>query len=120
MFPAASPDAFIVGLWRARRLLICPGMKLRWPARAKEMLTHALAHQAFLDFDHPDIDRVLIANAVVVREEGHWRIESGAETAEELELRADREAGICDCGSVLSNRETRYQCRSCGREYKLA
>ncbi len=92
--------------------------RFRFP-RAKKFLNQVLAHQAFLDFDHPDVDRVLIAGAIAAREEGHWRIESGAETDEELELRARRLEGICDCGSVLSNREARYQCRACAREYTL-
>ncbi|MCP4007446.1 MAG: hypothetical protein GY725_24975 [bacterium] len=93
-------------------------MKFRWlTRRTKDLVTQSLAHQAFLDFDHPDVNRFLVAGAIVVNDEGHCRIESGAESDEELERIARRYEGTCDCGSVLSNREERYHCRACNREY---
>ncbi len=87
--------------------------------KTKKFITETMAHQAFMDFDHPDIDRVLIAGAVVTRDQGHWSIESGAETDEDLAQMAQRILGHCDCGAPLSNRDTRFECRSCGREYRI-
>ena len=66
----------------------------------------------------PEIERLLVAGAVVVREGEHFRIESGDDAWAELEARAKRLEGLCDCGAVLSARGARAHCRSCGREYR--
>jgi hypothetical protein len=66
----------------------------------------------------PEIERLLVAGAVVVREGEHFRIESGEDAWAELEARAKRLEGLCDCGAVLSARGARAHCRSCGREYR--
>jgi len=53
----------------------------------------------------------------VVRDGEHFRIESGDESWSELEARARRLQGLCDCGAMLSVNGARAHCRSCGREY---
>ncbi len=65
-----------------------------------------------------EIERLLVAGAVVVREGEHFRIESGEDSWSELEARAKHLEGLCDCGAVLSARGARAHCRSCGREYR--
>lgn len=66
----------------------------------------------------PEIERLLVAGAVVVREGEHFRIESGEDAWSELEAHAKRLEGLCDCGALLSARGARAHCRSCGREYR--
>ena len=86
-------------------------MKLRWLSRrAREIVTDTLDAEM-------DVDRLLVAGAVVVREGEHFRIESGDDSWNELEARARRLSGLCDCGAVLSVKHNRAHCRSCGREY---
>jgi hypothetical protein len=88
-------------------------MKFRWLSRrAREIVTEGLIHDSEMD-----VDRLLVAGAVVVRDGEHFRIESGDESWTELEARAKRLSGLCDCGAVLSVKHTRAHCRSCGREY---
>ena len=86
-------------------------MKLRWLSRrAREIVTDTLDAEM-------DVDRLLVAGAVVVRDGEHFRIESGDDSWNELEARARRLSGLCDCGAVLSVKHNRAHCRSCGREY---
>ncbi|HTO08642.1 MAG TPA: hypothetical protein VMR86_16455 [Myxococcota bacterium] len=88
-------------------------MKFRWlTRRAREIVTESLLHEGEMD-----VDRLLVAGAVVVRDGEHFRIESGDESWTELEASARRLSGLCDCGAVLSVKHTRAHCRSCGREY---
>ena len=88
-------------------------MRFRWlTRRARQIVTESL-----LTDTETDIDRLLVAGAVVVRDGEHFRIESGDESWGELEARAKRLSGLCDCGAVLSVKNTRAHCRSCGREY---
>ena len=88
-------------------------MKFRWLSRrAREIVTDALLHDA----EH-DVDRLLVAGAVVVRDGEHFRIESGDDSWTDLEARAKRLQGLCDCGAVLSVHNQRAHCRACGREY---
>jgi hypothetical protein len=88
-------------------------MKFRWLSRrAREIVTESLLTEAEMD-----VDRLLVAGAVVVRDGEHFRIESGDESWTELEARARRLSGLCDCGAVLSVKHPRAHCRSCGREY---
>ena len=65
-----------------------------------------------------DIERVLVSGAVVHRDGDHYRIESGGDEWSDLQSAADRAAGRCDCGKVLSRRGDRWQCRTCGRQYR--
>jgi hypothetical protein len=88
-------------------------MKFRWLSRrAREIVTEGLLDEAGVD-----VDRLLVAGAVVVRDGEHFRIESGDDSWSELEARARRLSGLCDCGAVLSVKHNRAHCRSCGREY---
>jgi hypothetical protein len=94
-------------------LLTSARMKLRWlTRRARQIVTESL-----LTDTETDLDRLLVAGAVVVRDGEHFRIESGDESWSELEAHAKRLSGLCDCGAVLSVKNTRAHCRSCGREY---
>ena len=96
-------------------MLSPPAVKFQWLSRrAREIVLDPLAQEA-----EPELERLLIAGAVVVREGEHYRIESGEESFRELEARARRlDKGFCDCGALLSSHGTRAQCRSCGREYR--
>jgi len=88
-------------------------MKFRWLSRrAREIVSQTLLQDA-----DTDLDRLLVAGAVVVRDGEHFRIESGDESAAELEAHARRLQGLCDCGAVLSVKGSRAHCRACGREY---
>jgi hypothetical protein len=86
-------------------------MRFRWFAEQ----TRSLVLDAALP--EPEVERVLVAGAVVVREGEHFRIESGDDSWHELEARAKRLEGLCDCGAVLSAHGSRAHCRSCGRDY---
>lgn len=95
-------------------MLTVPTVKFQWLSqRAREIVTETLAQEA-----EPELDRLLVAGAVVVREGEHYRIESGEDVWSELEARARRLEGLCDCGSLLSLHGARAHCRSCGREYR--
>ncbi|MFI5317472.1 MAG: hypothetical protein ACHQ6T_17360 [Myxococcota bacterium] len=88
-------------------------MKFRWLSRrARQIVTETL-----LQDTETDLDRQLVAGAVVVRDGEHFRIESGDESWSELEAHARRLQGLCDCGAVLSLKGPRAHCRSCAREY---
>jgi hypothetical protein len=90
-----------------------PAMKLRWLSRrAREILAEATLHEP-----EAEIDRMLVAGAVVVRDGEHFRIESGDDSWTDLEARARRLQGLCDCGAILSVHAQRAHCRACGREY---
>ena len=67
--------------------------------------------------DEPEVERLLVAGAVVQRQGEHYRILSGADEWTDLEALALRHDGLCDCGAVLSARGERLVCRACGREY---
>jgi len=88
-------------------------VKFQWLSRrAREIVSDAIAQ----DGEH-ELERLLVAGAVVVREGEHYRIESGEELFCELEARARRLEGLCECGALLSSHGSRAHCRSCGREY---
>lgn len=88
-------------------------MKFRWLSRrARQIVTETLLQEA-----DGEVDRLLVAGAVVVRDGEHFRIESGDDSWTELEAHARRLQGLCDCGAVLSVKANRAHCRSCGREY---
>ena len=94
-------------------MLSFPAVKFQWLSRrAREIVSNTQLHEA-----EPELDRLLVAGAVVVREGEHYRIESGEDAWGELEARARRLEGLCDCGALLSSRGARAHCRSCGREY---
>ena len=89
-------------------------MKFQWLSRrAREIVLQTFPQEA-----EPELERLLVAGAVVVREGEHYRIESGEDVWSELEARARRLEGLCDCGSLLSSNGTRAHCRSCGRDYR--
>ncbi len=77
--------------------------------------------QQTLMTDDPEVDRTLVAGAVVAREgdANHYKIQTGEESPDDLARAALREEGLCDCGSVLSTRGDRARCRNCGREFDL-
>jgi len=56
--------------------------------------------------DACEVERMMVGDAVVVREGNHYRIESGSDNPEEPEV-------SCDCGEPLSS----GRCRVCGRRY---
>jgi hypothetical protein len=88
-------------------------VNLRWLRnRALEIVNDTLDTTG-----EPEVERLLVAGAVVVRDGEHFRIESGDDTWSELEARARRLEGLCDCGALLSCKGARAHCRSCGREY---
>jgi hypothetical protein len=98
----------------AWRLLSHGGVKFQWlTSRARSIVSETLEHDA-----EPELERLLVAGAVVVREGEHFRIESGEDAWTELEARARRLEGLCDCGALLSSKGPRAHCRSCGREYR--
>lgn len=70
------------------------------------------------DADEPEVERILVADAVVAREGNHYRIVSGGESLQELETSQSRSPGACDCGGPLSSFFERQRCRACGREYR--
>lgn len=91
-------------------------MKFQWLSRrAREIVSETLAREIDAEIE---IERLLVAGAVVVREGEHYRIESGEDAWSELEARARMLEGLCDCGSLLSSHGARAHCRSCGREYR--
>jgi hypothetical protein len=87
-------------------------MKPDLQRRAREIVSRTLS-----DADEPEMDRLLIGDAVVVREGTHYRIETGGDPWTALE-RPEPPDGRCDCGEPLSSRGPRWHCRSCGREYE--
>ncbi|MBM4337086.1 MAG: hypothetical protein FJ108_14465 [Deltaproteobacteria bacterium] len=91
-------------------------MNFHWLSRrAREIVSETLQQEAEVELE---IERMLVAGAVVVREGEHYRIESGDDVWGELEARARLLEGLCGCGSLLSSHGARAQCRSCGREYR--
>jgi hypothetical protein len=81
--------------------------------RALDVLRETLAEAA-----EPECTRLLVSDAVVVREGNHFRIEAGAGDGAELEAIRLRLAGRCDCGAPLSRRGERMLCRTCCREFR--
>ncbi len=79
----------------------------------------AIVQQTLLSDIDPEVDRTLVAGAVVARDRDHYRIQSGEESLEDLERGARRAQGVCDCGGILSTRGEHAHCRSCGREFDL-
>lgn len=68
--------------------------------------------------EETEVERAAVADAVVAMDGDHYRIESGGDEWSDLEAAADRAAGRCDCGELLSRRGSRWRCRTCGREYR--
>jgi len=88
-------------------------VKFQWLSRrAREIVSDTIAQ----DGEH-ELERLLVAGAVVVREGEHYRIESGEDVWSDLEARARRLEGLCECGALLSSHGNRAHCRSCGRVY---
>ena len=88
-------------------------MRFQWlHRRVREITTRALAQM-----DDPEIDRMMVGDALVVRDGDHFAIESGGESWESLEAEARRLGGECDCGRPLSARADALVCRACGRRF---
>jgi hypothetical protein len=86
-------------------------MALEWLSRrAREIVSQTIAQDA-----EPELERLLVAGAVVVRDGEHYRIESGEDVWSELEARARRLEGLCECGALLSSRGPRAPRRRGGR-----
>jgi hypothetical protein len=85
-----------------------------WIRRTREVVRQTLRTHG-----EPEVDRLLVADAIVTREGSHYRIESGGESWDEIEVIARRRSGVCDCGKPLSTRGKVYRCRTCGREFRL-
>ena len=82
--------------------------------RARQIVSQTL----FAEGD-PEVERLLVGDAVVAREGEHYRIESGDDSWVELEAHARRLEGLCDCGALLSTLGERSHCRTCGREFRV-
>ena len=80
--------------------------------RARELVQRTLGETG-----EPEIERLLVGDAVVSREGDHYRIESGGDDDESLAAQANRPAGVCDCGEPLSFFDDYQRCRTCGRDY---
>lgn len=80
--------------------------------------TRDLVQRTLGDSGEPEIERVLVGDAVVARDGDHYRIESGGDDDAELATRASRTLGRCDCGEPLSGFNDHQRCRTCGREYR--
>ena len=87
--------------------------------RIRDLSEQALrvVSQTLEDWSDPELDRMLVMGALVVRDGNHYWIESGAEEWRELEARACRLEGLCDCGALLSVVVERMVCRVCAREF---
>ena len=82
--------------------------------RARQIVADTLFAEA-----DGEVDRLLVAGALVVRDEDeHYRIAQGGDSWTELQARAARLEGLCDCGALLSTRGDRCHCRTCGREFR--
>lgn len=68
--------------------------------------------------EDPEVDRLLVAGAVVARDGEHYRIERGGDSWTDLQITAQRLEGLCDCGALLSTVGDRSRCRTCGREFR--
>jgi len=71
-----------------------------------------------LEHIEPEVERLLIGNALVQRSGEHFRIERGGESCAELEAQALRLQGRCECGAPLCVAENRARCPKCAREYQ--
>jgi hypothetical protein len=82
--------------------------------RARSLVVRTISEAA-----EPEVERLLVAGALIAREGEHYRIETGSPDWQELEAAAPHLHGACDCGAVLSLSDGRQRCRTCGREYRL-
>ena len=78
------------------------------PNRTSQIITNTLIEEA-----DPEVDRMLVSDALVIREGSHYRIESGGEDPDEL---PDVAPPLCDCGQPLPES---LRCPSCQRRYRL-
>ncbi len=80
--------------------------------RARQIVAETLFSEA-----DPEIERMLVGGALVTRDGEHYRIEMGGDSWEDLEAKARRLEGLCECGAPLSRHGERSHCRTCGREF---
>ncbi len=86
--------------------------------RERRRRTEQVVAATLFDEDISEHDEMMVGDALVVRKDNHYRIESGGDEWEDLESRAERLAGRCDCGAPLSCSGSLSHCRSCGRDYR--
>jgi len=60
-----------------------------------------------------EVDRLLVAGVTVERDGDHYRIVDTVESRAELEALARRSAGLCICGTTLSEVDGKAYCRRC-------
>lgn len=60
-----------------------------------------------------EVDRLLVEGVTVERDGDHYRILDAVESCEELEALARRSAGLCICGTTLSEIDGKAYCRRC-------
>ncbi len=88
------------------------------PTRERHRRTEQVVAATLFEEDASEHDEMLVGDTLVVRKGNHYRIKSGGDEWEELEAGAERLAGRCDCGGLLSSSGSLSHCRSCGREYR--
>jgi len=92
-------------------------MRIReFSEQAGRVVTHTL--KAMGECGDPEIERISVSGEVVIRDGNHYRIDGGVDEWVELEARACRLEGRCDCGAPLSVAAERFVCRICGREFR--
>ena len=106
----APPSAVSLGTGFAPLSGMAKGALASW--------AEAIVARVLFDEQPSDLDRMLIDDAVVVRDGDHFRIETGGDSWEQLEAEAQHLEGRCDCGELLSFSGSRSRCRTCGRDYR--
>ncbi len=86
--------------------------------RSLEILTEQIVVNTLLDDDESELEHMMIGEALVVRDGNHYRIESGAESSDDLKAAVEHLQGRCDCGALLSFLDDQSLCRTCGRQYR--
>jgi hypothetical protein len=86
--------------------------------RSLEQHTEQIVVNTLLDDDESELEHMMIGEALVVRDGSHYRIESGAESWDDLKAAGEHIQGRCDCGALLSFIDDQSHCRTCGRDYR--
>ncbi len=86
--------------------------------RSIEQRTEQIVVNTLLDDDESELEHMMIGEALVVRDGSHYRIESGAESSDDLQAAVEHLQGRCDCGALLSFLGDQSLCRTCGRQYR--
>jgi hypothetical protein len=89
-------------------------MKLDWlHRRTRQIVSRTLAEHGDPE-PEAEMERLLIGDALVVRDGNHYRIEAGGDPCPAL---AESVESRCDCGEPLRVRDADLHCRVCGRTY---